>query len=100
MRIWLASFSLKEVRKSIKTVKLETLASLRGSKEISSGQVVMAYEFLTKYLDQYSVQINAPKLRKTNILIDSHYITKYAGFNITKTKKIYSSFESIDSFGL
>ncbi|OKL23884.1 phenylalanine--tRNA ligase subunit beta [Metamycoplasma hominis] len=83
----LASFSLKEVRKSIKTVKLETLASLRGSKEISSGQVVMAYEFLTKYLDQYSVQINAPKLRKTNILIDSHYITKYAGFNITKTKK-------------
>ncbi|MBN0970918.1 phenylalanine--tRNA ligase subunit beta [Mycoplasma phocoeninasale] len=83
----LASFDLKEVRKSSKQLKLETNSSNRASREIANGSLIMAYDFLCQYLDEYSSQINAPKIHKKTILLDKSYINKLAGFNISKTKR-------------
>ncbi|AXE60887.1 phenylalanine--tRNA ligase subunit beta [[Mycoplasma] phocae] len=95
----LASFNLKEVRKNAKQLKIETNSSNRASREIASGALSMAYDFLCQYLDEYSEQINAPKIRKKTILLDKSYINKLAGFNITKTKKyeeVISKLETLD----
>ncbi|EPJ15204.1 phenylalanyl-tRNA synthetase beta chain domain protein, partial [Chlamydia psittaci 01DC11] len=39
----LSSFGINKVRKSAKQAKFETLASLRGQKEIAPGQIILAY---------------------------------------------------------
>ncbi|MCV3733470.1 phenylalanine--tRNA ligase subunit beta [Mycoplasma enhydrae] len=83
----LASFNIASVRKNSKEIKLITNASLRASREISNGLVILAYNFLAKYLTDFSVQINAPKVTKKTILLDKAYLTKFAGFSIIKTKK-------------
>ncbi|MCV3753282.1 phenylalanine--tRNA ligase subunit beta [Mycoplasma enhydrae] len=83
----LASFNIASVRKNSKEIKLITKASLRASREISNGLVILAYNFLAKYLTDFSVQINAPKVTKKTILLDKAYLTKFAGFSIIKTKK-------------
>ncbi|PYF43699.1 phenylalanine--tRNA ligase subunit beta [Metamycoplasma alkalescens] len=83
----LASFNINEIRKNAKQSKLSTLSSQRGSKEISNGSLILAYNFLSQYLTDFSIQINAPRISKKTILIDKAYINKFAGFNIVKTKK-------------
>ncbi|BAP39355.1 phenylalanine--tRNA ligase subunit beta [Metamycoplasma canadense] len=83
----LASFNILDVRKNAKQIKMNTDASLRASKEISNGSIILAYNFLSQYLTDYSAQINAPKLHKKSILIDTSYLNKFAGFSIVKTKK-------------
>ncbi|TPR54350.1 phenylalanine--tRNA ligase subunit beta [Metamycoplasma neophronis] len=95
----LASFNLKEVRKNAKQIKFDTNSSSRANKEISNGEILMAYEFLAQYLKEYSVLINAPKVHKKTILLDTRYITKYAGFNITKTKKYAAVLNKLISLG-
>ncbi|AZZ65473.1 phenylalanine--tRNA ligase subunit beta [Metamycoplasma phocicerebrale] len=85
----IASFNILDVRKNSKQIKLTTDASQRASRDISNGSVVLAYNFLAKYLSDYSIQINAPKLHKKTILIDKAYLTKFAGFSISKTKKYH-----------
>ncbi|AZG68899.1 phenylalanine--tRNA ligase subunit beta [Mycoplasma struthionis] len=83
----LASFDIKEIRKNAKQIKLDTNASARANKEIALGAILLAYNFLSQYLNEYSELINAPKVTKKSILIDNKYITKFAGFNITTTKR-------------
>lgn len=83
----LASFNILNIRKNAKQIKMNTNSSQRASREISDGSLVLAYNFLSQYLTDYSVQINAPKLHKKTILIDKSYLNKFAGFSINKTKK-------------
>ncbi len=95
----LASFNLKEVRRSAKQIKFDTNSSSRANKEISNGEIVMAYNFLAQHLKEYSPQINAPKVNKKTILLDTRYITKFAGFNITKTKRYQQVLEKLTKLG-
>ncbi|TPE57078.1 phenylalanine--tRNA ligase subunit beta [[Mycoplasma] falconis] len=95
----LASFNLKEVRRSAKQVKLNTNSSNRASKEISNGELLMAYDFLASYLNNYSEQINAPKQAKKSILIDYKYLVKYAGFSINKTKRFNEVIKKLEILG-
>ncbi|MGX9358985.1 phenylalanine--tRNA ligase subunit beta [Mycoplasma sp. 2575] len=83
----LASFNIMSVRKNAKQIKLNTNSSMRASREISDGSLILAYNFLAQYLTDYSHQINVPKTHKKSILIDKSYLNKYAGFSINKTKK-------------
>ncbi|RMA78490.1 phenylalanyl-tRNA synthetase beta subunit [Metamycoplasma subdolum] len=83
----LASFDLKEVRKSAKQIKLETPSSNRASKEICFGEIKLAHEYLTSKLNNFTLPINDEKIRLKKIKIDPTYINKYAGSLITKTAK-------------
>ncbi|ENY69314.1 Phenylalanyl-tRNA synthetase beta chain (PheT) [Metamycoplasma auris 15026] len=83
----IASFNPSDVRKNAKQIKLATASSQRASKEIANGALILAYNFLSSYLTDFSAQINAPRLHKKTILLDKSYINKLAGFNICKTKK-------------
>lgn len=83
----LASFNIMEVRKNARQIKMNTNSSLRASREISEGSIILAYNFLAQYLTDYSALINPPKIHKKTILIDKSYLNKFAGFNIVKSKK-------------
>ena len=83
----LASFNIIDVRKNAKQIKLDTLSSQRGSREISAGQIILAYQFLCEHLTFHSPLINQPKISHQKIFVDEKIIDKYAGFNITKTTR-------------
>ncbi|WP_373438065.1 phenylalanine--tRNA ligase subunit beta [Metamycoplasma equirhinis] len=91
----LASFDLKEIRKSIKQIKFENQNSNRASREISNGSIILAYKFICQHLSEYSKLINEPKIAKKSILVDTRTITKFAGFSIIKTKKYLEALEKL-----
>lgn len=95
----LGSFDLKEIRKSAKTLKLVTNASQRGSREISGGQIILAYNYLSTKLKLHSQLINKPKIKSQTIFLDDKQINQYAGFNITKTDKFKNTLKQLEILG-
>ncbi|AWX69678.1 phenylalanine--tRNA ligase subunit beta [[Mycoplasma] anseris] len=95
----LASFNLKEVRRSAKQIKLETLSSNRASKEINGGEILLAYSFIASQLNDFSNLVNPPKIKRTSIILDKKYLNKYAGFNITRTKKYQETLSKLSNLG-
>ena len=83
----LASFNILDVRKNAKQIKFDTLSSQRASKEISLGQIHLAYQFLSERLTFHSQLINPGKISNQTIFVDEKLIDKYAGFGLTKTPK-------------
>ncbi|PZV99933.1 phenylalanine--tRNA ligase subunit beta [Metamycoplasma auris] len=95
----LASFNTNDIRKNSKQIKLATASSQRASKDISNELLILAYNFLSSYLTDFSMQINAPRVHKKSILLDKSYINRMAGFNICKTKKfdeVIAKLEKLD----
>lgn len=80
----LASFNILDVRKNAKQIKFDTLSSQRASKEISLGQIHLAYQFLSEHLTFHSQLINPGKISNQTIFVDEKLIDKYAGFGLTK----------------
>lgn len=95
----LSSFGINKVRKSAKQAKFETLASLRGQKEIAPGQIILAYHFLSTYLINFSTLINKPKIKNQSIFLDKKIIDKYAAFSITRTKKFSDVINKLEILG-
>ena len=80
-------------------MKLETNASQRGSREISGGQIILAYNYLSAKLKLHSQLINKPKIKIQTIFLDDKQINQYAGFNITKTDKFKNTLKQLEILG-
>ncbi|MDC8921433.1 phenylalanine--tRNA ligase subunit beta [Metamycoplasma hyosynoviae] len=95
----LASFDLKQIRQSVKQTKLETNAALRGFKEISGGQILLAYDYLFSRVKEHSQIINKPKVQSQAIFLDEKLINHLAGFSLTKQPKYQEVIKKLEILG-
>ncbi|WP_412031431.1 phenylalanine--tRNA ligase subunit beta [Metamycoplasma buccale] len=90
-----------ESRKNIKLAKIENSFSPKLSKECSLGNINLALDFISNYLGN-GILLKDPLLKAfqpNQIKIDYSYIEKYAGFEITKTKKFTQILEQLKILG-
>ncbi|AWX42731.1 Phenylalanine--tRNA ligase beta subunit [Metamycoplasma cloacale] len=95
----IASFNIKEIRKNAKQIKFDTNSSLRASKEVSLGSMLLAYDFINSQLIHCSKLINKPKVKQQKIFFDISYINKMAGFRISQTKRFKETLNKLECLG-
>ena len=92
-------FDIKEVRKSVKTVKLNTAASSQSSKIISQGTLELAYKFVSSRLNNFSNLVNAPQTQSKEIAFDINNVNALAGSNISESDKYQLVMKSLSVLG-
>lgn len=97
--IELGRFNIKEVRKAVKSVKLNTDASNQSSKEVSLGTTYLALSYLTNKLKNFSMTTNLPILEAKSIEYDEKKVSFLAGCNITKEEKYEQAINSLKILG-
>lgn len=93
-------FPIKDVRKAVKSVKINTNASNQSSKKISQGTTKMAIKYLSSKLKNFSLPIDSKsKELETNVKYNSKITSMLAGFEISKDPKYKKALESLKTLG-
>ena len=95
----LGIFNIKEVRKSLQTIKTSTFSGIQSSKVITKGTIEYALKYLSSKLKYFSNTINFDKPRKKEIEFDKEYLNKIAGFDIVNHSKFIKVLESLNILG-
>lgn len=92
-------FNIKDVRKAVKSVKLNTDASNQSSKEIALGATYLALSYLTNKVKNFSNIINLPSIEEKAIKYDAKKVSFLAGSDITKEVKYEDTINSLEILG-
>lgn len=94
-----SSFDPKEVRNSARSLKIANDSSINSSKNVSYGSIEFAVNFISTKLETFSNHINKMKIKPKLIKFEKDYLNKYAGFEITESKRYYDVLESMKILG-
>ena len=92
-------FDNKDIRKSIKTIKIESNAGVQSSKSLSEGTLKFAIDFVSSKLTNFSNPVNFKESVKKEIIFDKSKLNKIAGFDITKSSKYKKVINSLEKLG-
>lgn len=97
--IELGRFDNMQVRHSQKQLKMTTMASLQGSKEIASGTTKLALSYLSSKLKTYSQFVNWKEPALKSITFDEPLVDQFAGFTLSKTSKYQKVWAQLTKLG-
>lgn len=92
-------FNIKEVRKSLKTIKLNTQAGNQSSKNMGKGTLLLAIKYLASKLNTFSPVINFDSGEEKIIDYSILELERVAGFEISKDPKYKDSIHSLEILG-
>ena len=97
--IELGNFNGKDIRSSMKKVKLATKASVQSSKNFGEGTTKLAIQYLSSKLDKFSKPVNFKEHKDIQIDYKVKEASLLAGFDITKHEKWNDVVESLELLG-
>ncbi|NQZ66227.1 MAG: phenylalanine--tRNA ligase subunit beta [Mycoplasmatales bacterium] len=97
--IELGKFNTKDVRKSLKTIKMTTDSGIQASKNISKGTILLASKYISSKLNSFSNLINISNPKNIQINYSINKLEKISGFNISKEEKYYKALNSLKILG-
>ena len=92
-------FENKDIRKNIKTIKLESNSGIQSSKSLSGGMLKFAIDFVASKLNNFSHPVNFKEDSQKVINFDQKKLDQIAGFNLTKTEKYQEVMNSLKKLG-
>ena len=92
-------FDGKDIRSSVKAIKMNTNASSQSSKAISLGMLQSALDFITTKLNGFSKVVNPPKVELKTIGYSEEKINQVAGFEIIKEAKYKEVIDALTKLG-
>ena len=92
-------FNIKDVRKIAKTIKMNTSSSIQSSKEIALGTTILAIEYISSILKDFSKPVNLPKEEVIEVEYSFEDTKRLAGFDITKEKNWNKTIKSLETLG-
>ncbi|UVD81498.1 phenylalanine--tRNA ligase subunit beta [Mycoplasma iguanae] len=92
-------FPIKEVRSTVKQLKIESNASKQSSKKISLGTLELGTKFLSQRLEKFSVPINFPTIEQKILEFDWNYLNFIAGENIYGNQDFLRTKKSLEILG-
>ncbi len=93
------NFDSKEIRNSMKKVKLSTAASVQSSKNFGNGTTKLALDYLASKLNHFSEPVGFETLKTKSIDFTFNSTSLLAGFDITKHDKWNSVLKSLEALG-
>ncbi|MGL6125246.1 MAG: phenylalanine--tRNA ligase subunit beta [Metamycoplasmataceae bacterium] len=94
-----SSLDPKEVRNSARLLKITNDSSINSSKSVSHGSIQLAVNLISTKLNSFSDHINKIEIKPKSIKFEKDYVNKYAGFEITESKKYEDVLESLKILG-
>ena len=95
----LGNFNIREVRKTLKTIKLNTQAGIQSSKILANGTMKLAIDYISTKLNTFSKEINF-KVPINNIIDFSlTSLSQVAGFDISASDKYEKTINSLEILG-
>ena len=95
----LGIFNGKDIRSSMKKVKLSTRASIQSSKNFGYGTTKLALEYLSSKLNTFSEPVNTKKDKVKELKYNVKSASILAGFDMTKHEKWNDVVESLELLG-
>ncbi|AAT28002.1 phenylalanine--tRNA ligase subunit beta [[Mycoplasma] mobile] len=97
--IFMNILSPKEVRKTIKTLKLESSQIKQATKTISHGMQLNAIQYMQSLFEEIEIVNINLNLKPKEILFDHTFINRIAGFEIVKEQKFINAKKSLEILG-
>lgn len=93
-------FNIKDVRHSVKTVRLSTMASNQSSKEFNEALTNWAIDFVSQWTSSLTEPINEPSSQEKNVAFSAENLSFLAGIpNIDSTPKYKNAKDSMERIG-
>lgn len=92
-------FNIKDVRKSAKTVKLNTMASNQSSKEFTEGVTKLALDYASELLNNFSDVVSEPELRRKFAPWNVREISMLAGMDVQKDARYEKTLSALEIIG-
>jgi phenylalanyl-tRNA synthetase beta chain len=92
-------FKIKDIRNSLKTIKINSNAGFQSSKVISNGTLKYAIDYVKTKLNNFSEVVNFKEKPKKEIVFSKQKLNKITGFKITDEKKYKESINSLKKLG-